>query len=71
MPNPNDPLIVQRLEANAKANAGPDTTGYAWEGNIGCRYYPGCETYRWLNESGPITKRLAVKLLCGDLAWAS
>ena len=38
-------------------------TGHANQGSISVRYYPSSQRLAWFDENGPITKRLALKLL--------
>jgi hypothetical protein len=71
MPKSSDPLIVKELERRAKNDALINSeykatkdhwkTGYAMHGNIGVRYYPFCDRYAWFNETGPISKGVALR----------
>ena len=65
MPNRFDPWLIQMLEQRAKesSNLNVRTTGQAEQDGVGVRYYPACQRYAWFNDTGPISKRLAIKLL--------
>ena len=56
-------FAVARMQERAKASAGATKTGIAMHGNLGVRYYPVCGRFAWFDENGPISKRLAVRLL--------
>ena len=58
-----DTFMVRRLQERAKQRAKDGATGTASHAGITVAWYPGCERYAWFDESGAITKRLAVKLL--------
>ena len=56
-------FIIARMQERAKASAGKAKTGIATNGNLGVRYYPVCGRFAWFDENGPISKRLAIRLL--------
>ena len=56
-------FMVRRLQDNAKLRAKNGSTGTASCGGITVAWYPGCQRFAWFDESGAISKRLAVKLL--------
>ena len=59
-----DLFLVAKLQERAKRNAENGETGTASCNGITVRYYPGCGRFGWFeDESGAISKRLAVKLL--------
>lgn len=65
---PNDPLIVQTLEARAKNNARGEITGRAIEGTVMVHYYPVCGRFSWFAKGeGAISKSRAVDLLTKGL----
>ena len=56
-------FMVRRMQDNAKQRAKNGATGTASCGRITVAWYPGCQRFAWFDESGAITKKLAVKLL--------
>jgi len=64
-----DSFMILRLQDRAKRKAVNGVTGTAKAGNITVVYYPGCQRFAWFDESGVITKKLAVKLLEASDKW--
>ena len=62
-----DSFIVLIMQERAKERA-RNRTGVAACGNVVVRYYPACGRFAWFDETGPITKELAGRLL--KAAWS-
>jgi hypothetical protein len=59
----NDPFMITKLKERAKSRATQTKAGVATYDEVGVVWYPVCGRFTWFDETGPITKALAVKLL--------